>query len=122
MDCCLRARVGPRVRPAEPPRLYPSVRLGRTDAGVAEQLLDRAQIGAALEQMGGVRVTEGVRRYSRALHRAVKAGAQAAADVGGGEPAPAPREEQGGLGALAGGRGLGKLVASAGQVQVDCPP
>src|SRR5680860_88872 len=36
------------------------VHLGRRQVGVAEQLLDGAQVGAAFEQVGGVRVTQRV--------------------------------------------------------------
>jgi hypothetical protein len=37
---------------------YVRVKLGRREIGVAEHLLDAAQVGAALEQMGGERVAE----------------------------------------------------------------
>src|SRR6476646_8972992 len=39
------------------------VNLRGRDIGVAEHLLNRAQVRAALEQVGGERVTEGVRRH-----------------------------------------------------------
>ena len=54
------------------------VDLGRGQVRVAEQLLDDAQVGAAVEQVGGERVAQGVRRDA---HR--QAGAVAEADRGG---------------------------------------
>ena len=39
-----------------------SVDLGRRYRGVAEQLLDRAQVRPAFQQMGGEAVAQGVRR------------------------------------------------------------
>src|SRR4051794_13092310 len=47
----------------EPRGLYPSVDLRRGDRGMPEHLLDRAQVGAAIEQMGGERVPQGVRMH-----------------------------------------------------------
>jgi hypothetical protein len=42
-----------------------SVNLGRLQAGVPQQLLDHSEIGAAVEQVGGKAVTEGVRMGGR---------------------------------------------------------
>src|SRR3954466_14844180 len=50
-----------RVGGPKPGGLYPSVDLGRRDRGVAQQLLDRPQVGAPFEQMGRERVAQGVR-------------------------------------------------------------
>ena len=40
------------------------VALGGRHAGVAEQLLDRADVGSSLQQMGGERMSQGVRRHA----------------------------------------------------------
>src|SRR4051794_17811401 len=68
----LRARMRVRVRPFQPARLYPSVCLCCTDAGVSEQFLNCPQIGTSLEQMGGEGVPEGVRRYASRQGRAAR--------------------------------------------------
>ena len=49
------------VLATQPLRLDPRVHLGGRHAGVPQQLLDRAQVGAALEQMGGEGVAQRVR-------------------------------------------------------------
>ena len=49
------------VDPPQPAGVDVAVDLGRRERRVAEQLLDRAQVGAALEQVGRVRVTQPVR-------------------------------------------------------------
>ena len=55
------ARVGCPVARAEAPGAHVRVDLRRREAGVAEQLLDDAQVRAALEQVRGERVAERVR-------------------------------------------------------------
>src|ERR1700722_14167751 len=47
-----------RIGAFEPGGLYPSVNLGARHARVPEHLLDRPQIGAAVEQMGGEAVAQ----------------------------------------------------------------
>src|SRR6476646_11043485 len=54
--------VGLEVRLAHVIGGHVRVHLGRLDAGVAEHLLDAAQVAAALEQVGGERVPQRVRR------------------------------------------------------------
>src|SRR2546430_17654470 len=49
------------VDAAQPLRIDVAVHLGRREGAVAEELLDRAQIGAALEQMRGERVAQAMR-------------------------------------------------------------
>ena len=62
----MRGRIG-----LHQPRLIDAgIDLGRGEGGVAEQLLDRAQVGAALEQVRGVGVTEPVRVADEAAQRA----------------------------------------------------
>src|SRR5206468_2690410 len=69
-----RAQLGPRVRAvidlAEPARVDVAVHLRRRERGVTEQLLDRAEIGAALEQVGCERMPEPVRMTEDPAHRA----------------------------------------------------
>ena len=48
-------------QPAQPVALHVGVYLRRRDIGVAEHLLDAAQIGAVVEQMGGKGVTQHMR-------------------------------------------------------------
>ena len=61
---------------------------------MAEQLLDRAQIRAALEQVGREGMAQGV-RGDPARHRGLPDPLeQAAPDVGGREPSSAARDEQ----------------------------
>src|SRR2546423_9991273 len=99
---CLGARMRASVLPPKAPRLYPSVGLGRAYAGVAEQLLDGAEVGASLEQMGGERVAQRVRRDARSGRHPLGGETKPATDVRGGEAAAAPRQEQRRLGAPAG--------------------
>ncbi len=47
---------------AQPSRGHVRVHLGRAQARVAQQLLDHPQVGAAIEQVAGERVAQGVRR------------------------------------------------------------
>src|SRR5436190_12756470 len=54
----------PRVGTLQASRLYPSVDLGRRYGGVAEQLLDRPQVRAALEQMRRERMPQRVRMHA----------------------------------------------------------
>jgi hypothetical protein len=56
-----RSRVRPVVDAAETPAVDVAVDLRRRQRAVAEQLLDHAQVGAALEQVGRERVAETVR-------------------------------------------------------------
>src|SRR5438094_6872600 len=71
----------------QPLRVDVAVDLGGRKRAVPEQLLDRAQVGAALEQVRGERVSEAMRmRYEPSQRRGVEAAA-------------ACREEEGGLGA-----------------------
>ena len=46
---------------------YVRVQLGRGEVGVAEHLLDAAEVGAALEQVGGEGVPEQVRVHAQWL-------------------------------------------------------
>src|SRR5579872_683531 len=71
-------------------RLNPSVDLGGRDGCVSKQLLDRAQVGAALEQMGCERVPQRV-RVGVGQRRSVRGGLarpqrETAADVAGVQP------------------------------------
>ena len=50
-------------RPGNVPRADVSVQLGRVDRLVPEQHLDRTNVGATLEKMGGERVTKHVRLH-----------------------------------------------------------
>src|SRR5690348_15699804 len=87
-------RMALRVGGFEPGGLYPSVNLRRRDGGVAQELLDRAEVGAALEQVRGERVAQGVRRHA-ALHLGPpRPRPQAAAHVGGRQAPAGLREEQ----------------------------
>jgi len=52
------------VRAAQPRRFNARVDLCTGKMFVAEQLLDRAQVGAAIEQMSGKRVAQRVRVHS----------------------------------------------------------
>src|SRR5918994_3245381 len=85
-----RPRVSTGVRHLEAARLYPSVGLGRAYRGVAQELLDRAQVGSSFEQVGGERVAQRVGRDARAPDLEL----QTAPHVGGREAAAALREEQ----------------------------
>src|SRR4029450_3323252 len=71
-----------------------AVDLCRRERAVAEQLLDHAEVGAALEQMGGERVAEPMRVRDQASERARV------------ESAPPRREEKRVLGTGAGGATL----------------
>src|SRR5215472_7353688 len=53
-----------RVDPEELCGVDVSISLRRAEARVAEELLDRTQIGAALQQMRRKRVTQGVRAHT----------------------------------------------------------
>src|SRR5215211_1933778 len=89
--------VGAQIGLLQALRLYPSVGLGRADRRVPEELLDRPQVGASLEQVGGERVAQGVWRDAALERRATGRDSQPAAHVGGRQPPAALREEQGGL-------------------------
>src|SRR5215211_7772241 len=58
------------VDPPEPPAVYVAVDLRRREGAVAEQLLDRPQVGAALEQVGREGVPEPVGVRDEAPQRA----------------------------------------------------
>ena len=58
------ARVRPEVHVLQPVGGEMRVDLGRRDVGVAEHLLQRAQVAAAGQQMGGERVAQGVRAHA----------------------------------------------------------
>src|SRR6185437_16389977 len=87
-----------RIGAFEPRGLYPSVNLGARYARVPEQLLDRAQIGAAVEQVGGEAVAQRVRGDRAGVARGVclharGPRAKAPPDVARAERAPGLREE-----------------------------
>src|SRR6188472_3361920 len=81
--------MGPGVLAAEPARLDPGVDLGGRDARVPEELLDRAQVGAALEQVGGERVAQHVRRDAAGKARLAHPALEPASYVRGVKAAPA---------------------------------
>ena len=62
MSLPLGPRVGASVDVPDPLSGQMRVQLGRGDTRMSEQLLDDAQVGAALEQMGRERVAQRVRR------------------------------------------------------------
>src|SRR3954471_24165668 len=78
----------------KPGGLYPSVDLGRRDAGVTQHLLDRPQVRTALEEMGGEGMTQGVRVYARLRRGVARPYAQAPPDIRGREPSAALGHEQ----------------------------
>src|SRR3954462_6762371 len=81
----------------EPGGLYPSVNLSRRDGGVAQELLDGAEVGAALEQVRRERVAQGGGRDA-ALHLGAPGPRpQPAAHVRCRQPPPGPREKESGL-------------------------
>src|SRR3954453_10420634 len=88
------AGMGGSVRVAKAGRIDASVDLGGRDRGVAEQLLDRAQVGAALEQVRGEAVAQGVWGDTGGQRRLADPEAEAAGDVGVGEAAAALGEEE----------------------------
>ena len=55
------------IQLAAPPIGYVRVELGRGEVGVAEHLLDAAEIGAAFEQMGSEGMSEQVRVHAQRL-------------------------------------------------------
>src|ERR671930_1943492 len=65
-----RARVRPVVDAAETGRVHVAVHLGRRERAVPEQLLDRPQVGAALEEVGRERVPQAVRVREEPAQRA----------------------------------------------------
>src|SRR3954447_26037092 len=99
------------VHPFESPRLYPSVRLGRGNAGMSEQLLDGPQICATFKQMGSKRVAQGMRRDPLGHSGLLSPHAQPPAYVGRRQATAALRDEHGGLypGAVAGKRGTAAI-------------
>ena len=88
-------RVRPEVRLAAVAVGDVRVPLRRRDVGVAEHLLDAAQVGAALEQVGGERVAQEVRMHAAGLEaRAVGELAQDEKGAGAGQRAAAGVEEE----------------------------
>src|ERR1044072_5370486 len=75
--------------------LYPSVDLGRADRRMTQKFLDRAQVGATLQQVGCERVAEGVRGDRGLGGVMARPPSQAAPAVRGGEPPARLGEEQG---------------------------
>src|SRR4051812_40408937 len=118
---CLCARMRLCIGLLKPLRLYPSVGLSRADARVAQQLLNRAEVGAALEQMGRERVPERVRRHPGRGPDTPGGQPQAAAHVARREAPAALREEQGGLDALA-RRGTRQLRPAAVEIGLQRAP
>ena len=82
------------VRGTQASGLYPSVDLGRRYGAVPEQLLNRPQVGSALQEMGRKRVPEGVWMDRSLTGGVARPHAEAAADVGRGEPPAGLGEEQ----------------------------
>jgi hypothetical protein len=62
---------------------------------VPEQFLDRAQVRAPLEQVGGEGMAEGVRRDASREGRLADPALEPAADVGGVQPPAALRDQKG---------------------------
>src|SRR3954449_8233821 len=77
-----RSWVSQRVHLLEPPRLYPSVCLGRADRCVAKQLLNCPQISTSFEQMGCERMPQRMRRHTSLYRRSAHPAGQAPAHVG----------------------------------------
>src|SRR5215211_7063994 len=84
---------------SQPGGLYTRVHLRRGHAGVAEKLLDRAQVGAALEEVGGEGMAQRVRRHGCGQAGPPRPRLEPPSHVGGGEPPSRLRQEEGGLGA-----------------------
>src|SRR4051812_551320 len=103
-----------RIRVAEAGRIDPSVNLCGRDRGVAEQLLDRAQVGTALQEMRGEAVTQRVRRDSGRQRSFANPEPEPPGDVGVGE-APAALGEEEGLLARVRGQGVAATLAVAAQ-------
>src|SRR3954449_1747892 len=95
-----RSWVSQRVHLLEPPRLYPSVCLRRTDCCVAKQLLNCPQISTSFEQMGGEGVTQCMRCYASLYGRATYPSVEPAPHVGGRQAPSCLRDEQRRLGFL----------------------
>ncbi len=70
------------------------VDLGGGEAGVAEEFLDGAQVGAGLEQVGGEGVAQGVRADAMLSAGAQQMAMDDAADAAGGEGAAAGVQKQ----------------------------
>jgi hypothetical protein len=62
--------VRPVINPPQPERVHVAVHLSRRERAVPEQLLDHAQVGAALEQVGGEGAAQTVRVADEAAQRA----------------------------------------------------
>src|SRR6266576_2646098 len=78
----LRARMCPLIGLFEPGGLYPSVDLSRGHARMAEHLLDGPQVRAAVEQVRGEGVAEGMRMDTSLYGRVPRPDAQPPPDVG----------------------------------------
>src|SRR3954451_21968951 len=90
VSTCPSVRLGPGMAPSvgrpQSRGLYSSVDLGRADRRVPQQLLDRAQVGATVEQVRRERVAQGMRRDAALDGRVARPDAQTAAHVGGRQP------------------------------------
>src|SRR6187399_61591 len=86
--------MGGRIRIAEPSRIDASVDLRGRNGSVTEQLLDRAQVRPALQQMRGKAVAQGVRRYPSGERRLAHPQPEPPGDVRVGESPAALGEEQ----------------------------
>src|SRR5215208_633106 len=75
-------------------RLYPSVDLRRAHRAVTQELLDRAQIGPAVQQMCRERVSQRVRRDAALDRSLARPRLEAAANVRCREPSPALGQEE----------------------------
>src|SRR5260370_37289983 len=83
--------MGGRVHGAEPVLAEVGVDLGGGEVGVAEELLDGAQIGAAVEEVGGVGVAERVGVGDASV--AQRVGGHDAVGVAGAQGAAPPVDE-----------------------------
>src|SRR5690348_13334803 len=88
-----RAWMGADVRRSQPSRLDASVNLSGGDRCMSQQLLDRTQVGAPLEQVGRKRVAERV-RVGTGECGLTGPGTQTAPDVGRREATAGLRQEQ----------------------------
>src|SRR5512146_2277621 len=87
------AGMGGSVRISQTRGVDPSVDLRGRNRGMAEQLLDRAQVGPTFQQVGGEAVPQRVRRDARGERGLAHPEGQAAGDVGVGEATAALGEE-----------------------------
>src|SRR6188474_3926580 len=94
--------MGGSVRVAEASRIDPSVDLCRRNGRVPEQLLDRPQVGATLEQVCGEAVAQRMGRDTGGQRCLAHPESEPPGDVGIGEAATALREEERLLARIAG--------------------